>query len=280
MRRTTVLLAATVIAGAGLVPSQSAVADSTAASAGSFEYLMTQPEDSSKPVRWDPCRKVTWQWQSGSKVDRKLTKKAFRKITAVNGMKFRQKKRGSADISMRYATMPNGEAGRGGYGSRGWDGYLHVPSGGTVTYNVDSKNYSKPDRLHLMMHEIGHAVGLHHTNNSGDVMKTGNYGIGPKFGPGDRAGLQALTRGGCVELPEVAKSISATNSGGGTAITWDYPGRYPDLVESVAVRVGSKQTTLTNHTGSAVVPHQCSPGEQISVELTSKYGKTTGYGNC
>jgi len=50
MRRSTTLMAATTFAVSSLVASTPAIAEPAGTSSNSFQYLMTQPEDSSLPV--------------------------------------------------------------------------------------------------------------------------------------------------------------------------------------------------------------------------------------
>ncbi len=49
----------------------------------------------------------------------------------------------------------------------------------------------------VVLHELGHLVGLAHVNDSGALMFPRASGEVTSFGPGDRAGLAALGRGAC-----------------------------------------------------------------------------------
>lgn len=56
----------------------------------------------------------------------------------------------------------------------------------------------------VLLHELGHLVGLGHTEDPGELMH-GSVVSGPvEFGPGDRAGLRAVgsEAGGCIDVPE------------------------------------------------------------------------------
>jgi Matrixin len=60
------------------------------------------------------------------------------------------------------------------------------------------------NRQNLLMHELGHAVGLQHVLNLHDQMFPALNSHDPKgFGPGDRAGLAKVgAKAGCIEVPE------------------------------------------------------------------------------
>ena len=56
----------------------------------------------------------------------------------------------------------------------------------------------RSDVVHLVMHELGHLVGLDHVDAIGEVMYGGDDGSWPTvWGPGDRAGLVAVGSGDC-----------------------------------------------------------------------------------
>jgi hypothetical protein len=48
----------------------------------------------------------------------------------------------------------------------------------------------------VILHELGHLVGLDHVNDPGELMYSDNVGV-LEFGPGDRQGLAILGRGDC-----------------------------------------------------------------------------------
>lgn len=59
--------------------------------------------------------------------------------------------------------------------------------------------YGRPDFVRaLMLHELGHLVGLDHVENERELMDADNYAV-TQFGPGDRRGLSALGSATCLK---------------------------------------------------------------------------------
>lgn len=52
--------------------------------------------------------------------------------------------------------------------------------------------------MSVILHELGHLVGLDHVDDMGEVMFEGVDPAHVKLGPGDRAGLARLGSGPCV----------------------------------------------------------------------------------
>lgn len=86
-------------------------------------------------------------------------------------------------------------AGLGGSAPAG-DG-VHFSTGVVM---LDAAVYRRADALEhrraIVMHELGHVLGLGHVDDDGELMNEENLGR-TEFGPGDLAGLQALRAASC-----------------------------------------------------------------------------------
>lgn len=73
---------------------------------------------------------------------------------------------------------------------------------GRVVLDVDTftrlsrKPHGRPIAQAIVMHELGHLVGLAHVDDPGELMHSSNLER-LDFGPGDRAGLALLGQGPC-----------------------------------------------------------------------------------
>ena len=63
----------------------------------------------------------------------------------------------------------------------------------------------------LLLHELGHAVGLAHVDDRTQIMNPISTGAAGVYGTGDLAGLRILGSGGCLTAP----TRSQTNLGSG-----------------------------------------------------------------
>lgn len=181
-------------------------------------------------VRWNPCASIHYRVNtkyapSGALVD---TKAAVARISAVTGMKFvydgstkqipTTRSEPTADLVIAWA-KPGKGTGRSdllpGHGTVGVGGYnaawygevtnLQIESGFVVLDTASNKFPSGfKDRKYgtrgtLLLHELGHSVGLEHVNDKKQLMypRMADYG---SYGAGDRAGLQKVGRkAGCIK---------------------------------------------------------------------------------
>ncbi|MGY1653459.1 matrixin family metalloprotease [Geodermatophilus sp. SYSU D01119] len=198
-----------------------------APSAGTWEYLAVQ-DDGVSPVAYDPCRAVHWVLRpddapAGAE---ELVAGAVAEVAAATGLTFVHDGRTDERVTRdRPAFQParygdrwapvlvsfeppaaNPDVG-GGIAARG--GSDAVRAGGPAVYVTGSVlvdadwaagRVGTPEGraavAAVLVHELGHVVGLGHVEDPAELMYAHNDGQ-RVLGPGDRAGLARLGRGAC-----------------------------------------------------------------------------------
>ncbi|GLY03824.1 hypothetical protein Acsp01_42030 [Actinoplanes sp. NBRC 101535] len=249
-RRTTatITLLATITATAGAVPAPQA-AQAAAGSATSYTFI-TQTGGKGAIARWDPCGgAVTYRVNLDRAPKKSLAevKEAFRRVGTATGLTFRyagatstvpQRDSGSpepfeeADVVVAWAVpgkqssmLPRGatQAGQGGpayvsaytkNGDKAWRIFRgSVVLNATVTTEMARGFAAETGGTtgQLLMHEIGHAVGMGHAaSDRKQIMYPMLTGKAARWGAGDLRGLRILGRaGGC---------LTTTSSAGSTPV--------------------------------------------------------------
>ena len=178
-----------------------------------------------KLVRWPACRPLTYRINPDKAPDgwQKLVRKALKKATQASRIRFRyvgrthqkvrsrsRNPRGTslviAFLAPQQTNMLNGEgvAGSGGATSDGhrlFNGkvvlngpLLHQMQGGFGTGPVEGIQGTQGA---VVMHEIGHALGLGHAKHVTQIMYPVTTNKPATWGAGDFKGLRVLGRGGC-----------------------------------------------------------------------------------
>jgi hypothetical protein len=197
---------------------------------GTFAFSAHQPGDPSKPVAYNPCREVLVRINpDGGPSDAvALVQEALADVGEATGLVFRYDGTTPERPNWESATVPSvlgsaqappvlvswatsdevrqldGDvAGIGGSVSMSFgDGVVRYVTGG-VTLDADAfeRIAAQPDGAAemraIVLHELGHVVGLGHVNDAGELMNGDNVGL-LDFGGGDRRGLAALGAGSCV----------------------------------------------------------------------------------
>lgn len=179
------------------------------------------------PVTYDPCR-VLWIRIDTSGVDvgveplaLELILSALREVSAATGLRLQhdtstdrsrwrttsQPNRGAEPVLISFATssevseLEGRVAGVGGSTSVTRDGIRTYVSGQvTLDAQAFDRWLSEPAFVDsaraIVLHELGHLVGLGHVQDPGELMNVLTTGQ-LDFGPGDRRGLAELGQGHC-----------------------------------------------------------------------------------
>lgn len=194
-----------------------------------YRFLQHQESDSKQPVAWSPCRPITYVMRPDNAPigGAALVKDAVQRVSAASGLRFEDRglttelpsgerkpyqfeRYGDrwAPVLVAWATsdeIPDfaiDVAGEAGAAS------VTTPSGDS-TY-VSGILYLDPAKIDqarvaageavaraIVIHELGHLVGLAHVNDPAAVMFPQANAEVTELSPGDRTGLAALGRGAC-----------------------------------------------------------------------------------
>lgn len=194
--------------------------------AGSYAFIQHQDGSPDDPVAWNPCQPIHYEInRAGGPPDAiQLTEQAIERAQQVSGLVFQYDGETNARprwnspvlpilgvdrpvlISWATATevheLAGDIAGIGGRVSRrNRNGWLRYTTGG-VTLDADTftslatRPGGAADERAIILHELGHVLGLGHVPDSAELMNGYNVGL-LDYGPGDLAGLAKLGNGRC-----------------------------------------------------------------------------------
>lgn len=258
----------------------------------SFSFVAGPLDD---PVRWNPCRTITWApvapLPDGEKP---RLESAFAKVSRATGIAFAEAPPGQpADLSVNLTMVP-------GYRVDGEGIMEYIPpygniKGRAIAGRIEGQiGTETPGELReaLYLHEIGHVVGLAHSSDPSQVMyEVVDPEDGLGFGAGDLTGLRRLgTEAGCLNPPPEVQSLNAERDNDTLTLRWFQPSADPAVQES-RVRVvragveGGAETSLTwlgsvpaaagLLSGSVTLPaNACDPGQSVELVASNAYGDT------
>lgn len=208
----------------GLGPERSRPSVSSATQ-GEHKFLF--PGGAGGPARWNPCRPIRYVINPAGAPPggTELIQEGVAVVSALTGLEFEYGGSSSArpewegrilaggtrqvgSVLISWADADEVPALRGdvaGIGGAAPGGLGDQPTRlifGGVTLDVDSfaQLASRPEgraqQRAIVLHELGHLVGLAHVDDPSELMYDGNVGL-LDFGPGDREGLAALGKGEC-----------------------------------------------------------------------------------
>lgn len=178
-----------------------------------------------EPIHWNPCRRIGWRLNLRRAPDgtRPQAKEAVRRVNEATGLRFRYQGRTSVRPNARGRNYPLDThlvmgwstprlsrlaRGQAGVGGPQWSSTGEIVTG-FVLLNARielARGFGTgPDTGYwgtqgqLMMHELGHVVGLDHVSDSRQIMYASLTHKRATWGAGDKNGLRRVgKRAGCV----------------------------------------------------------------------------------
>lgn len=188
-----------------------------------YSFLQHQPGRPDDPVTWDPCREIEFVVNPDQGPDdaESLVTEAVAEASRASGLAFdyqglsdRRPDQGTLDQSeleqpvlVAWATPSevadlDGNAGLGGAVSRSVTGGFRYYTTGSVTLNaesfrdLDDRPRGRDRQRAVVLHELGHLLGLGHVDSSAELMHEDNTGR-LDYARGDLDGLARLGSGRC-----------------------------------------------------------------------------------
>lgn len=189
---------------------------------GTYAFVQHQPGREDDPVAWDPCRPIRYEVNPDGGPDdaEELARDAVEEVAEVTGLGFEYQ--GLTDrrpdwtggdrlvvaqfepVLIAWATEDEVDELAGDVAGVGGASAVEVRPGGWWRYvtggvTLDEEAYDGLDRdaqRAILLHELGHLVGLDHVDSPRELMYGDNVGR-DDFGRGDLNGLVRLGRGRC-----------------------------------------------------------------------------------
>jgi len=211
---------------------------SAAAASGGYTFEATNSDGT--PVRWDACQPIHYlvdlrQAPSGAADD---LARAIAMVSQATGLTFVSDgttaavpttswitggslgANGWPDVLIGWTTpgatdlqMTDGMGGITQYEAAGWSGHPDAMVAAVVALNVDTDTgpgFGVTGRGALLLHELGHVVGLGHSGDPTQMMYPVRTRMPGAYGAADLAGLARLGDGGCTAIPTRAQAKSST----------------------------------------------------------------------
>ena len=186
-----------------------------------------------RPVRWNPCKPITWAFATDSLGEEVRVEQAFDVASRASGITFTRLPDGSA-AAVRVTLASAADANVSG------EGGMHFTTVGLVTGNglpVATSGYldavigvssTEAMRTSLYLHELGHVLGLDHVSATDEVMQVSIDPSNPltRYSAGDLEGLRRLGRtAGCQNPPPAAESVRVSGRDVKPVYVRSQPGR-------------------------------------------------------
>lgn len=196
---------------------------------GVHAFLQHQPDRPAQPVAWDPCREIRYEINPDGAPDDAddtvaFVQEAVEEVSGLTGLQFDYLGETDRRPSWRASLVPRGRsepvliawasedevdelagnvAGVGGAVSREarsgrWLRYVtgQVTLDSDVYEMLDDDSDGEARGRAILLHELGHLVGLDHVDSPAELMYADEVGL-LDFGTGDRNGLVRLGKGRC-----------------------------------------------------------------------------------